>query len=399
MGDHLVPRRVARILCDCGPPGAFPRRTVYFCFMPKPPRPMIVESTAATEAGGTAETLGPGKDPAVSPVIGKDPDGFTSAAGVRRHVEALWIALADSLPLTAVWKSRARSAEESKMPSGYFLAGATLPGADFVRYHLPVELWSSCPGAVLDAAPSPGTYTEALGLDRLAQFVREQAARRAREAEALVTLDALNSLSWGDLDDRDKVSLVEFVLLNAAGGQSRPMIWARTETRDLPAASARQLAIDVLARLLAPRIPSATNGIVTPVEMISALGVDEWVRLLVLVMARDVTPEAELYYLTWGDLGDPDRSAVIEYAEAARMHGWEVARAEHPPQWRRSDAAALPAAERAAAADRVLTRLVGRLVGETFSPDDVVDILGSVEWARLLERVVYGSGFEGFEVS
>lgn len=393
MGDHLVPRRVARTLCDCGPPGASPRRTVYFCPMPKPPRPVIVETPAAPEAANVPGAAGvaseKGKAPAVTPVTGKDPDGFTSAAGVRRHVEALWLTLADSLPLALVWKSTARSSEESQMPAGYFLAGATLPGAGAVRYHLSTGLWSICPGAVLDAAPAPGAYTEALGLERLAQFVREQAARRAREEAALGALAALTSLSWADLGDRDKVSLAEFVM-SAAGGQPRPMAWALPEARDLPAESARQLAVDVLIRLLSPQAPIFTEGIITPVEMISALGVDEWVRLLVLAMTSDVTPDTALHYLAWGDLGDPDRSAVVEYAEAARLSSWDAARAEHPPEWRRADLAALPADERAAAADRVLARLVGAVVGEGFTPDDVVDILGPVEWSRLLERVVLG---------
>jgi len=393
VGDLLVPYRVARILSDHGPSGASPRRTVYFCPMPKPPRPVIVETMAAPEAANVPGAAGAasekGKAPAVTPVTGKDPDGFTSAAGVRRHVEALWVALADSLPPALVWKSTTQLAEGSPVPRGYFLAGAALPGAGAVRYHLSTELWSICPGAVLDVAPSPGAYTEMIGLARLAQFVREQAARRAREEAALGALAALTSLSWADLGDRDKVSLAEFVM-SAAGGQPRPMVWALPEARDLPAESARQLAVDVLIRLLSPQAPIFTEGIITPVEMISALGVDEWVRLLVLAMTSDVTPDTALHYLAWGDLGDPDRTAVIQYAEAARLSSWSAAQEAGLPEWRRVDIAARPRVEQVAAADRVLARLVGRLLNESFTPDDVVDILGPVEWNRLLERVVLG---------
>ena len=369
--------------------------------MPKPPRPVIVETPTAPEVVSTPGAAGAasekGKAPAVTPVTGKDPDGFTSAAGVRRHVEALWVALADSLPPALVWKSTARSSEESQMPAGYFLAGATLPGAGAVRYHLSTELWSICPGAVLGSAPAPGAYTEMIGLARLAQFVREQAARRAREAEAETQMDLLRTLVWDDLSDYDKLSLTEFSLLTHAGA-SRPMIWSHAPARNLPAEQARQLAVDVLARLISPRHPSGPGGVASPTEVLGVLGAEEWVRLLVLLLRYEPAPSDELFYLTWGDLGDPDRTAVIQYAEAARLSSWSAAQEAGLPEWRRVDIAARPRVEQVAAADRVLARLVGRMLDEPFTPDDVVDILGPVEWSRLLERVVRGSALAGFEI-
>lgn len=368
-----------------------------------PPRPVIVEAPASepaapidgasVEAQAAAAQMDKDKDPAAA----KDPDGFATVPEARRHVEALWMALADSLPAGSAWKARlsASSSARAAAPATrveYFLAGATLPGGGDVRYHLALALWDDCPGTVLasaPAAPADSLSSTNASVERMIKFCREQAQRRAREAEAETQMDLLRTLVWDDLSDHDKLSLIEFSLL-AHAGASRPMIWSHAPARNLPAEQARQLAVDVLARLISPRHPSGPGGVASPTEVLGVLGAEEWVRLLVLLMRHEPAPSDELLYLTWGDLGDPDRTAVIQYAEAARLSSWSAAQEAGLPEWRRADLAARPRVEQVAAADRVLARLVGRLLNEPFTPDDVVDILGPVEWNRLLERVVLG---------
>jgi hypothetical protein len=91
------------------------------------------------------------------------------------HRHALWMALATYLP--GSWKSLEHEEGGPEMFDGYFIAGATLPEAGPVTYHLPSALWAVCPGMELPHAPAWDGHTPDQVVDRLIQHV-ESADRR-----------------------------------------------------------------------------------------------------------------------------------------------------------------------------------------------------------------------------
>jgi len=99
-------------------------------------------------------------------VTGETSDGFHTFNELYEHRHALWCALAANLPSGLVWKSRQHDNPETPMYEGYFIAGADLPGAGQVTYHLPERLWSVCPGRELERAPEYDGHTPAMTVER-----------------------------------------------------------------------------------------------------------------------------------------------------------------------------------------------------------------------------------------
>jgi hypothetical protein len=107
---------------------------------------------------------------AVPVVTGQTSDGCHTFDELYDHRQALWLALASCLP--EAWKSRKHEVGGMEMFQDYFIAGATLPGAGQVTYHLPIALWSMCPGQELPHAPAYDGHTADQVVARLQTYVQ-----------------------------------------------------------------------------------------------------------------------------------------------------------------------------------------------------------------------------------
>jgi hypothetical protein len=93
------------------------------------------------------------------PVTEDTSDGYHTFAELYEHRHALWCAFAAHMLRghgrgMVAWKSHAHHPTDKPCYPGHFIAGANLPGAGTVSYHLPECWWDACPGHVLPHAPA-----------------------------------------------------------------------------------------------------------------------------------------------------------------------------------------------------------------------------------------------------
>jgi hypothetical protein len=109
------------------------------------------------------------------PVTEDTSDGYHTFGELYEHRHALWCAFAahmlraHGLGMVA-WKSRAHHPADQPIYPGHFIAGANLPGAGQVSYHLPECWWDACPGHVLPHAPAWDGHSPSDVVSRLTAY-------------------------------------------------------------------------------------------------------------------------------------------------------------------------------------------------------------------------------------